>query len=243
MRAVRPGTQVLGLFADSHMSYMAQRPANSLEPSLSEMTEKAIELLSASEKGFFLMIEGGRIDHAHHDGRAGYALAETQEFSKAVASAISKVDLRETLVLVTADHSHTLTIGGYPVRGNPILGLVTQNGEKGNQQTSVTFAEDGEPFTTLGYINGPGALNTLPRTTPEVGIHSIQQSLYASAWRNIDGSESIAETHGGEDVALFGIGPSSNLVAGVIEQDRIFEIMINAFGWSEEELSLRPIQQ
>ena len=50
------------------------------------MTAKAIDLLAARENGYFLMVEGARIDHGHHDGIAGYALLETQEFAKAPTS-------------------------------------------------------------------------------------------------------------------------------------------------------------
>ena len=81
------------------------------------MTSKAIDLLSKNEKGFYLNVEGGRIDHAHHALNPFRALMDTIEFSRAVKTAFEKVDLSETLIIVTADHSHTLTIAGYPGRG------------------------------------------------------------------------------------------------------------------------------
>jgi alkaline phosphatase len=64
---------------------------------------------------FILRFIGGRIDHAHHRTMAHLALDETVEFHKAVEVARAKVDTDDTLILVTADHSHTMTIGGYPV--------------------------------------------------------------------------------------------------------------------------------
>ena len=57
---------VLGLFAPSHMSYDIDRNA-SVQPSLRQMAEKAISLLSGNKRGFFLMVEGSRIDMAGHD--------------------------------------------------------------------------------------------------------------------------------------------------------------------------------
>ncbi len=72
------------------------------------------------------MVEAGRIDHAHHNGNAFRALTETIELSNAVKAALSKVNLNETLIIVTADHSHTFTMAGYPIRGNNILGLVRE---------------------------------------------------------------------------------------------------------------------
>ena len=116
LEALQPGGQVLGLFARGHMQYIARRKKPSEQPMLSQMTTKAIELLETNEDGYFLLVEGGRIDHGHHIGKAGYAMLETQEFARAVEAAIERVDLEETLILVTADHSHVMTMGGYPTR-------------------------------------------------------------------------------------------------------------------------------
>jgi len=68
------------------------------------------------------MCVGGRIDHGHHDGSAKYALEEVISFNEAVERAVSMTDDDDTLIVVTADHSHVMTMGGYPSRGNPILG-------------------------------------------------------------------------------------------------------------------------
>lgn len=121
--------QILGLFTPGFMSFEAERdPAK--EPSLAEMTELAIEMLSRDNDGYFLMIEGGMVDQAHHANNAHYALSDTQALSMAVQFAVDNVDLSETLILVTADHSHGFSINGYPGRGNDILGLVRSNTDK-----------------------------------------------------------------------------------------------------------------
>ncbi len=234
LKSVQPGIQVLGIFAEDNLTFMARRLEKSTQPTLSEMTAKAIRLLSENDHGYFLMVEGGRIDHGHHEGRAGYALAETLEFARAIEVALELVDVSETLILVTADHSHTLTISGYPTRGNPILGLVTLNDETGQPKDHPALAGDGVPFTTLGYMNGPGAVVADIRPTPETGLHAKQQSLYQTTWRRKDGTTSKAATHAGEDVVLFATGPWSHLVGGVLEQNAIFHLMTHAFAWSGE---------
>src|SRR5262249_34951484 len=111
---------------------------------------------SQNKNGFFLMVEGGRIDQAHHYGNAYRALRDTVEFSDAVRAAIKKVNLDETLIIVTADHSHTLTMMGYPVRGNNILGLVREVDDDGNLEPDYKRDLLGLPFTTLNYAAGPG---------------------------------------------------------------------------------------
>jgi alkaline phosphatase len=228
--ALQPDEEVLGMFSDGHLAYVAERAAGTTEPSLSEMTAAAIDRL-AGEEGLFLMVEGGRIDHGHHDGRAGYALLETVEFARAVEVALAKVDLDETLILVTADHSHVLTIGGYPVRGNPILGLVVENDGRGETRGEPSLAADGQPYTTLGYANGPGAAGNGARPLPATGIGVVYQALVPRIDTNLDGTPDTDDSHGGEDVALYAIGAGSGAVSGVIEQNLVFDIMMKAFGW------------
>ena len=230
LRDLAPGEEVLGLFADGHLTYSAERTPETTEPTLSEMTAAAIDRL-AGGNGYFLMVEGGRIDHGHHDGKPGYALLEAVELARAVGVALGKVDLDETLILVTADHSHVFTIGGYPVRGNPILGLVRENDGRGEPRPAPSIATDGKPYTTLGYANGPGAITDGPRPEPQTAMGSVYQALIPRVDTNIDGTPDYEESHGGEDVPLYAIGPGSEAVSGVIEQNRLFDIIMKAFGW------------
>jgi alkaline phosphatase len=214
---------VLGLFNPSHMTFMADRKPDSPEPTLTDMTAAAIARLKSDPDGFYLMVEGGRIDHAHHAGQAGYALEEAVEFARAVQWAVDNTDPAETLILVTADHSHVFTIAGYPQRGNDILGLVVPpagRGEDGGDGTSPVLALDGKPYTTLGYANGPGALRG-ERQVPETGIAARQQATVPTG----------GETHGGEDVALFATGPGADRARGVMEQNVIYAIIRKALGW------------
>lgn len=201
---------LLGLFESSHMEYEADRADDAGgEPSLAEMTSKALDVLAKNDQGYFLMVEGGRIDHAHHAGNAARALADTVALSDAVKAAVDKVDLNDTLIIVTADHSHVFTIAGYPVRGNPILGLVHYN------------ADDGLPFTTLGYANGPGAKNG-PRAdltaVDTTDIDFLQQAQVPMG----------SETHAGEDVAIYAVGPGAQLFQGSVEQNVIFHVINQA---------------
>ena len=216
---------VLGLFHPSHMSFMAERKADSTEPTLTDMTAQAIARLEADPDGFYLMVEGGRIDHGHHAGQAGFALEEAVEFARAVQWAVDHTNPAETLIMVTADHSHVFTIAGYPKRGNDILGLVVPpkgSGEDGGDGVSPLLAADGKPYTTLGYANGPGAVSG-ERPVPQTGIAARQQSLVPTG----------IETHGGEDVALFATGPGADRARGVIEQNVIYSIIRKALGWEK----------
>lgn len=88
------------------------------------MTKTAIEILRKNPDGYVLMVEGARIDMAHHKNYAKLALIETLEFDEAVSTAVNMTNPEETLIIVTADHSHSVVINGYPKRGNHILGII-----------------------------------------------------------------------------------------------------------------------
>lgn len=221
----RATDHLLGLFERSHMEYEADRAKDAAgEPSLTEMTTKAIDILSKNRKGFFLMVEAGRIDHAHHAGNAARALEDTIELSNAVRAALAKTSERDTLVLVTADHSHVFTIGGYPARGNDILGKVVSLDDRGETAEQYATDANGLPYTTLSYANGPGyRAGGRPDLTDvdTTELEFLQEATVPMA----------AETHAGEDVALFARGPSAHLVHGNQEQTISFYVIAHALGF------------
>ena len=213
---------LLGLFEPSMMKYDFDRPKDQAgEPSLAEMTSKSIDILTNNKKGYVLMVEAGRIDHAHHDGNAFRALTDTIALSDAVRVAANKVNLDETLIVVTADHSHTLVIQGYPARGNDILGLVREVGNDGNVEPGYKLDRDKKPYTTLSYANGPGAK---PGERPTLTQEQVLDPDYKQDAR----IPFSAETHGGEDVAIFAIGPGAQFFRGSMEQNWIFYVMADA---------------
>lgn len=223
---------LLGLFNRSDMSFESDRKSDSGgEPSLSEMTKKAIAILKRNPQGFFLMVEGGRIDHAHHMGNAYRALDETREFANAVRAALSMTDSKETLIIVTADHSHTLTISGEPKRGNPILGKALGNGDEGKSNDQPLKALDDRPYTTLNYINGPGAIAVRSATMNEAGkLDRERRDLSDVDTAKPDYLQQAliplkSESHGGEDVPIYAIGPWAQLFHRTVEQNYIYQVM------------------
>jgi len=244
LKAIDPSktTHLLGLFEPEHMNYESERakdPAG--EPSLAEMTRTALTILRKNPKGFFLMVEGGRIDHGHHAGNAYRALTETIEFSHAVQAAVDMTSADDTLILVTADHSHTLTFAGYPARGNPILGKVRGSSGEGAPSRNLAVDATGRPYATLSYANGPGYAGASDRQPEGAKHYPHNPSAYSPAK---DGRPQLAdvdteapgyeqestmplssETHSGEDVAVFARGPGSDAVRGSLEQNALFHVI------------------
>lgn len=224
-------TPILGLFNDSHMEYEADR-ADDDEPPLAEMTRAAIEYLSQNENGYYLEIEAGRVDHANHDGNAYRVMTDGQEFTEAVALADALTDDEDTLIIVTADHEHAIAFNGYCGRGSNILGLCMDVAKVGEMNSGEPLlADDGKPYTVIGYLNGTGSVltkeegaNDYTGSRPElseeeaIDMDYIQQALIPKS----------SETHSGEDVAVYAKGPWAHLFDGTIEQNVIFHVMNHA---------------
>ncbi|EDS29464.1 alkaline phosphatase [Culex quinquefasciatus] len=205
--------RLFGLFSANHMSYRLENAVQ--EPTLKEMTAKALEILSKNDRGYVLIVEGGRIDHAHHDNLARLALDETVELHRAVQHVATATDEQDdTLIVVTADHSHTLTMGGYPVRGNNILA------------TGDFSRLDRMPFFTLSYANG---MSYFEHFSPTGGRRNPQ-------WMDSQRPDFVFpgtvpyedETHGGDDVGVFARGPHAHLFSGLYEQHLIGHVLLYA---------------
>ncbi|WP_222563952.1 alkaline phosphatase [Novilysobacter antarcticus] len=232
---------LLGLFEPSHMQYEHDRPGDPAgEPSLSEMTAAAITRLSRNPNGFVLLVEGGRIDHAHHEGNAYRALTDTIAMAEAVEVADRLTSADDTLILVTADHAHTLSFVGYPARGNPILDKVRE--DKNGKRVLARDARD-MPYTTLSYANGPGytgASDTQP-AGPKNFPHNTKDYQPAGGRPDLSLVDTMApdymqealvpataESHGGDDVGIWARGPGSAAVRGSVEQNAIFHFMLQS---------------
>ena len=158
-------------------------------------------------------------------------------------AALEATSREVTLILVTADHSHTLNFVGYPVRGNPILGKVRGQGGEDDAPGDLARDQLGLPFTTLSYANGPGytgAGNRQP-AGPKKFLHA-PSSVEAAEGRpdlsHVDTEhpdylqEALvplkSESHGGEDVGIWAIGPGSEAIRGTVEQNVIYHFIVQA---------------
>ncbi|OCT57624.1 hypothetical protein XELAEV_18003268mg [Xenopus laevis] len=231
---VSSATHVMGLFEPSDMKYELNRNTTT-DPSIVELTEIAIRLLQRNPKGFYLFVEDksdsflftlliiqntvpyviltlrGRIDHGHHDGKAKQALTEGVMFDRAINKADQLTNEIDTLTVVTADHSHVFSFGGYTYRGSSIFGLAPKK------------AFDNKYYTSILYGNGPG-FNRTDRGRPNVNSNLSEDVNYMQqAAVPLD-----SETHGGEDVAIFSKGPMSHLFHGVQEQTYVAHVMAYA---------------
>jgi alkaline phosphatase len=224
-----PAQKVLGLFTNSHMPYELDRKPG-VEPSLAEMSRKAVQILAQNPKGYFLMVEGGRIDHALHDTNAKRALVDTIAFDDAIRAVLDEVrktdpNLANTLIVVTADHDHTMVHQGYAQRtgktapGNAgVLGLVKSYA--GANEGKPSLDADGMPYTILAFGNGPNRVRGSRVNAPLLSDEFVgaDDYLQEAAIRMPSGSE----THGGTDVAIQAIGFGADTFHGFMDNTEVF---------------------
>jgi alkaline phosphatase len=223
----------IGLFAQNHFAYEAARdPAK--QPALSEMTAKAIDILSLNPNGFFLMVEGGLIDHGLHATLAKRALQETVSYNAAIKTALDKMNkldpgLKNTLIVATADHDHTLLINGYSPRTGKttptnagVLGLV-----RSLPDGKVRLDKDGAPFTILGFGTGEHRVQGSRKDVKLTDEIASGDDYHQEA---VVRTKAGSETHGGADVYLGAAGANAELFRGTIDNTRVFELIKTAAG-------------
>ncbi|HEX8403384.1 MAG TPA: alkaline phosphatase [Duganella sp.] len=234
LQALAPNSQpAIGLFARNHFAYEAARdPAK--QPALAEMTAKAIDILSTHPNGFFLMVEGGLIDHGLHATLAKRALQETVSYNAAIKTALDKMNkldpgLKNTLIVATADHDHTLLINGYSPRtgkttpANPgVLGLV-----RSLPDGKVRLDKDGAPFTILGFGTGEHRVQGSRKDVKLTDEIASGDDYHQEA---VVRTKAGSETHGGADVYLGAAGANAELFRGTIDNTRVFDLIKSAAG-------------
>jgi alkaline phosphatase len=229
------GAPLVGLFGPANLSYDAVRdPAR--DPGLAAMASSAIKVLSKNPNGFFLMVEGGLIDLALHDTNAKRALQEVVAFDNTLKATIAQMrvidpGLKNTLIVVTADHDHTLLLNGYSRRTGKttptepgVLGLMRRV-DNGKLRVDV----EGAPFTIIGFGTGENRVQGKRGDAPALTDAIVTADDYhqEAVVRTASGDE----THGGSDVFLGAIGAGADSFHGAIDNTRVFELIKAAGGW------------
>ncbi|WP_223305896.1 alkaline phosphatase [Massilia sp. NR 4-1] len=237
LNALKPaaGQRLLGLFADEALAGGSARDA-SRQPSLAQMTQRAIAGLSGNGKGFLLVVGNRHIEKALADSSARTALEEVQALDQALQAAIDDMQrrdpgLKNTLIVATSTHDSTLVLNGYAKRTGKttaqepgVLGLLKRYGD-GKPGKDL----DGAPYTIIGFGSGGKRVQGPRNSGPALDDATVSASGYAqeAVVRTAPGSA----TPGGTDVWLGAIGARAEDFRGTIDNTRVFNLIRNAAGW------------
>jgi alkaline phosphatase len=239
LRAAK-GAKILGLFNMGDMAYEIDRRYTQ-EPSLAEMTAKTLQVLSRNPKGFFAMIEGGRIDHASHRNDAAGTIHDTLAFDEAVGVALDFARMHpDTLVIVTADHeTGGMALIGHSKTSKEYTGMELEAIQKAQASFEVIAAELGKNPTpqkiqqVVKEYLGIQITDDDAKTVASDAIRRLDPANYSYPYlhslafvlRPYLGVGWASQTHTASPLYVFGMGPGSERIKGLLHNTQLFEIM------------------
>ncbi|MFH0982878.1 MAG: alkaline phosphatase, partial [Planctomycetota bacterium] len=234
------GGKILGLFSMGNMSYEIDR-ARTKEPSLAEMAQKTLQALSQHPKGFFAMIEGGRIDHAAHRNDAAATIKDTLAFDAAVGVALDFARrTHDTLLIVTADHeTGGMALIGHSKESKEYIGIDLKAIQKIQISLELLLEELGRnptPEKIRAVVKKHMAIELTDdeaRTVVADPIGKLDPANYGAMMIH-----SLAfvlrpylqvgwgsQTHTASPLFAFGTGPGSEQIRGLLHNTELFTIM------------------
>ncbi len=246
--------KLVGFFNSSHLSYEIDRITNELsEPSLAAMTGTALEILSKNEDGFFLMVEGGRIDHAAHAWDAKGMIYDTLAFDEAIQVALDfQTQNPDTLLVITADHeTGGFGIGRYTGYGNniPLLESITCSMEYLNsllgEDNAVEVAE------ACGITLDGADVERLQQHPANMALDELEgvEGGYAWSWGHLVLSDIVSRqvevgwtswSHTGQPVITFATGPNADMFEGGLDNTDLPQMIAEFAGLTLEDPVLPP---
>lgn len=245
-------------FANMDLSYDFDRK-NTVEPSLEQMTTKAINVLSKNKNGFFLMVEGSKIDWAAHGNDTVGVISDVLAFDKAVKAALdfAKKD-KHTIVIACTDHGNGgITIGNSNTNSNyssVALDAFISPLKKASLTAEGVAIKIYENKTVSPRVIIAGYYGLSDITDEEYKL--VEAALKLDADKNItNGKESNVKMvlaqllnkranigwdttgHTGEDVTLYTYAPNGQRLTGVVENTQIAEYISMSLGFRLEEVS------
>jgi alkaline phosphatase len=237
------GSKILGLFNMGNMAYEIDR-GRTMEPSLAEMTEKTLQVLSRNPRGFFAMIEGGRIDHAAHRNDAAGTIQDMLAFDEAVGVALAFARKNpDTLVIVTADHeTGGMALIGHSKDSKEYIGIDLTAIQKAKASFELLAADLGANPTpqqvqqVVKEFLGIQLTDDEAKTVANDTIRKLEPANYSYPYLH-----SLAfvlrpylrvgwgsQTHTASPLYAFGMGPGSEPIKGLLHNTQIFDIVKNA---------------
>ncbi len=228
---------VLGLFSKSHIPYVLDRTPEI--PNLVEMTKKAIEILEKNPNGFFLMVEGGRIDHACHANDIASVVAETKEFDDVVKFCLDYAKKRgDTLVIILADHeTGGLAIGltyGNAINKKLLLGI------NASVEKMAKLIKQGIPpekvISEYAHVKLSGKeLDEIYDAITKNEKYALSNTIAQILNKKI-GIGFISHKHTGTFVPLIAYGPGMNLFKGFLHHTDTSKNILKAMLFGTQKL-------
>lgn len=251
MRAVSGQGKLLGIFSESHIPYYVDRLNNpelaAKTPTLAEMSMKAIDVLKGGRNGFFMQIEGGRVDHAGHGNDPAGLFYDQVEFEDAFEAVMNFArEDRETLVIVTSDHA----CGGPALNG---MGSGYEASNRGMEVLANMKASYETLLPAMGSSPTPAHVQDVVKTMLGVELTTDEATAVADArrgqgpfqvspfYRSMSATLGVvlgnhcaltwtSGNHTSDHVITTAFGPGADQMPAMIQNTSFFDMMLAAKG-------------
>jgi alkaline phosphatase len=240
------GEKILGLFNMGNMVYEIDRKGG-IEPSLAEMTSKALDILRADPDGFFLMVEAGRIDHAAHAHDIGGVIWDTLAFDEAIGVVFEFQKANpDTLLVITADHEtgglvvlpYSFTSKEYEGINLEAISKIKGSSDKRNKD----LGEDPSPEKVKEVMKDYYDIDLTEENVRIIRENPLKQldprhfqygrnGIIAFVLRLYHRIGWATDSHSATPLFLWGIGPGSEKIKGWRHNTEVFKIMREAYGF------------
>ncbi|TYB31547.1 MAG: alkaline phosphatase [Candidatus Mcinerneyibacterium aminivorans] len=247
--------KIFACYSLSHLPYVINRKDSKKIPTLSESTDKAISLLKKNKNGFFLMVEGGRIDHAAHMNDPATMIHEILEFDSSIRTAYKfyKKHSDETLIVVLADHetgglglgygnNYSLDIKSLHKQEKSIGFLLEQKIYDGSRKSFINYIEGSRGFNNLTREEKKKIYNQMDEIDRYIKKEDKEYSLrtnysFIPALSDIISERALIQwtssAHTAIPVPVTAVGVKSEKFSGVKKNTEAAEIIINIIEKSE----------
>lgn len=236
------GEKILGLFNSGNLLFEIDRKG-STEPSLKEMTVKALEVLDRNKEGFFLMVEAGRIDHAAHANDIAAVISDTLAFDEAIQAAYEyQKGHPDTLLIVTADHeTGGLAVLPYSHTSKEYEGINLEAISKikgSHEKWGKELGKDPTPEKIKTVIKENFDIDLKDDEVKVIKEHTLKKldprhfrSSIGFVLRLYHRIGWVSDSHSASPLLLFGIGPGSEKIKGWRHNTELFTAMKEAYGF------------
>jgi len=243
LQAAPDNAKILGLFNMNNMSFEIER-AKTSEPSLTEMSIKALKILSKNKNGFFAMIEGGRIDHASHGNDTASMIHDILAFDEAVGAVVDfSAKNPDTLIIIASDHeTGSFNIIGRSKESKDYIGADMGAIAKINtplETIAQKIKDDTRPeniktvFKNYLFVDLTTdeiqivANDALKKMDPYNYVYDYSHSI-AFVLRPYHRASWGSQTHTAAPIQLFASGPGAENIKGIMHNTEVFTVIKKA---------------
>jgi len=245
LRGANRAAKLLGLFSRSHIPYALDRKNDrslKVVPGLADMMRSSLQSLAGRDEGFFLQVEGGRVDHAGHANDPGAILHELLEFDACIPIALRFLERNpDTLLIVTTDHG----TGGCQLNGwgdsyndsGPALDRINRL-TYSFEWLEKHYRASGQ-FTAEPLVKATG-IEPLPEQAtamqaaiddPELKyLTSRIAEIFEPQLKEMTATGWTSTKHTGENVELLAFGAGAAPVRGYLKNYEMFKVVTDALG-------------